>query len=65
MLHHASDLQQALRLALEEKRRHESEDCAARLKEARERFQRSQEHLKTLIREREEKRDTLKRERER
>ena len=54
-----------MRLALEEKRRHESEDCAARLKEARERFQRSQEHLKTLIREREEKRDTLKRERER
>ena len=57
--------EEALRAALEEKRRRESEDCAARLEEARERFRRSQERLKNLIREKDEKRDTLKRERER
>ena len=48
---------QSLRAALEEKRRREGEDCAARLEEARQRFRRSQERLKGLIREKEEKRD--------
>ena len=57
--------QQSLRAALEEKRRREGEDCAARLEEARQRFRRSQERLKGLIREKEEKRDTAKRERDR
>ena len=50
---------------MEEKRRREGEDCAARLEEARQRFRRSQERLKGLIREKEEKRDTAKRERDR
>ena len=58
-------MQQSLRAALEEKRRREGEDCAARLEEARQRFRRSQERLKGLIREKEEKRDTAKRERDR
>ena len=49
---------------MEEKHRREAEDCVARLEEARQRFTRSQEHLKNLIREKEEKRDSLKRERE-
>ena len=57
--------EEALRAALEEKRRREGEDGEARLEGARLRFRESQRRLKDLIREKEEKRTSLKRERER
>ena len=57
--------EEALRAALEERRRRQGEDGEARLEAAGRRFRESQRRLEDLIRQKEERRTSLKRQRER